>query len=148
MNYKMIDFPAKKVVGMEYAGQNENQEIVGLWDAFMKRYQEVKGIHTQIMYGLCYDYEEGGAFSYLAAVEVDEMESMPEGMKLMSIPARTYAVFTFSDHLSKIGEFWDKIYAEYLPANNLKPEFGMSFELYDERFGKSGEFDIYVPIQK
>ena len=43
--------------------------------------------------------------------------------------------------------FFDKIYEEYLPENKLKPDFAISFERYDERFSKTGECDIYIPVK-
>lgn len=147
MEHKIIEFPAKKVVGMVYTGKNAHQEIAELWKVFMTKYTEVEGSNSDIMYGLCYDYSEDGQFSYLAGVEVDSLVNLPAGMKLKEIPKRNYAVFTFKDHVSKMGAFWDKIYQEYLPANNLTPDFAMSFELYDDRFPKTGECDIYIPLK-
>lgn len=56
-------------------------------------------------------------------------------------------MFTFKDHVSKMPDFFDQIYKVYLPENNLKPDFAMSFELYDDRFPKTGECDLYIPIK-
>ncbi len=148
MKCKIKNVAATKVIGMEYRGNNENNEIPKLWEVFMKKYTEIKTDTPQLMYGLCYDYEDTGIFTSLVGMSVNNITDIPSGMVLKEIPARDYAVFTFKDHISKIGEFWNAIYQDYLPENGLIPDFGMSFELYDERFAKTGECDIYIPINK
>ncbi len=148
MDCKVVSVSSKKVIGMEYRGKNENGEIPKLWEVFMQKYTQIKTPSSENMYGLYYDYDENNVFTSFAGLEVSEITSIPEGMVIKEIPSRDYAVFTFKGHISEIGAFWEKIYTEYMQKNNLVPDYGLSFELYDERFAKSGECDIYVPIKK
>ncbi|MBF4695721.1 GyrI-like domain-containing protein [Fusibacter ferrireducens] len=147
MNYQMVSFESKKIVGMAYTGKNQNSVLVDLWKVFMKRYQEVEHTASEVMYGISYDYSGDGKFSYLAGVEVDTVTQLPNGMILKEIPGRKYAVFTFRDQLSKMPAFFDQIYNVYLPENNLTADLDISFEYYDERFSKTGECDIYIPVK-
>ncbi len=147
MSVKIVTLEAQKAVGLVYRGQNENGEIPRLWDVFNGRYKELKP-SSPVCYGLCYMDSEDNSFAYMAGVSVSDLETVPEGMEVTSIPAGHYAVFTFTEHISKIKEFWDEIYTRYLPENSLVPLNQMSFELYDERFQQNGECDIYIPVVK
>ncbi len=147
MKHEVIQMEEKIIVGMEYRGKNEHDEIVDLWKVFMKRFEEIDGYHPEIMYGLCYMTDKPGEFGYLAGVEVKSTEDIPSGMIAKTLPGRRYASFLFEDELSAMKAFWDKIYTTYLPANNMKMDFGVSFELYDERFPKTGACDICIPVQ-
>lgn len=147
MKAKIVNVKAAKVMGMVYKGKNLNGEIPAMWTIFNKRYVELKNADLQVFYGLCYGYESNGDFSYMAGLAVDLIADIPNGMEVVELPAGKYAAFTFKDHISKMGEFWDAIYKIYLPENNLKPLQGMTFELYDERFPINGECDIYIPVE-
>lgn len=148
MNHVVRKLDGLTLVGLHYSGKNENQEIAALWQVFMKRYMEVKNINSTVMYGLCYEGDQPGDFGYLAAVPVSSVDEIPEGMAMKKVPPRTYAVFEFNDELPKMGEFWNKIYREYAPENQLDIDYtSMSFELYDERFPESGICEICVPLK-
>lgn len=145
MSIKMVSLEAQTAVGLVYRGQNENGEIPALWDIFNGRYKEIKS-NSNVCYGLCYMDSDDRSFAYMAGLTVAQLETVPEGMEVITIPAGNYAVFTFTDHISKIKGFWDEIYTRHLPENGLVPLNQMSFELYDERFQQNGECDIYIPI--
>ena len=146
MKAQVISLKSAKVIGMVYKGKNQSGEIPAMWEIFNKRYMEIKNSDMRVFYGLCYGYESNGDFSYMAGLAVDPISEIPNGMEVVELPAGKYAAFTFKDHISKIGEFWDAIYKIYLPENDLKPLPGMTFELYDDRFQLNGECDIYIPV--
>lgn len=142
---KIIELKDQLAVGMVYKGNNEKGEIPALWNVFNARYGELHPI-SNACYGLCYMDPIDGGFAYMAGVAVKDIQAVPEGMETLVIPGGKYAVFTFTDHISKIKDYWDQIYREFLPQNKLQPLDAMSFELYDERFHQNGECDIYIPI--
>ena len=150
MNCIVVELKPAKVIGMVYQGKGEGGEIPAMWEVFNVRYKEVSNSDESKFYGLCYGYQEGGAFSYMSGIGIvpgdDKTTEIPSGMSLQEIPGGKYAVFTFKDDISKIGLFWDEIYQKGIPENQLKPLNGMTFELYDERFQQNGIIDIYIPI--
>lgn len=150
MNCKVVELKPAKVIGMVYQGKGEGGEIPAMWQVFNVRYKEVKNPDLFKFYGLCYGYQDDGAFSYMSGVGIiagdDKVAEIPSGMSLQEIPGGKYAVFTFKDDISKIGLFWNDIYQKGIPENQLKPLNGMTFELYDERFEENGTVDIYIPI--
>lgn len=146
MKAKIVTLEKTKVMGIVYRGKNENNEIPEMWNVFNKRFKEIPNPDMRAFYGLCYGFENGGSFAYMAGLAVDQFETIPNGMEVVERPGGKYAVFTFKDKLEKIGQFWDEIYKTYLKENELTPMTGMTFELYDERFEKTGECDIYIPV--
>ncbi|MHA2040043.1 MAG: nitroreductase family protein [Promethearchaeota archaeon] len=83
-----------------------------------------------------------------------EVEDIPEGAVLVTIPAQKYAVFTHIGNADNFMETIQYLYGEWLPNNKkykrvpLAPEFAW----YDRgRFkpnSDNSEFDWYIPIQE
>ncbi len=78
-------------------------------------------------YGLCLpsDDPERDTFTYVAAVAVDALDAIPDGMVGVQVPAADYAVFSHDG--------------------------GIDFEYYDQRFDPqtgTGAFFIHVPIRR
>lgn len=118
---------------------------------------ERKNIHT--MYGF-EDYSseftaDPLSFYYMAAVEVDQNTSIPDGMTRIEVPKTTYAVFTVNGKNTngEIGKAFHYIYFVWLPnAEYCLDEHALfDFEYYDERWDcqfDAAQMDIYVPIRK
>ena len=138
-----------KAVGISYFGNNENGEIIKLWAAFNSRYMEIKNKSQYgITYGICDDMPDSECrFHYVAAAEVDNLESIPEGMKTIVVPKGKYAVYTFKDTLDKLGKFYEDLFTKVMPEAGYELDMRPQFELYDERYMKNGEFDLYMPIK-
>lgn len=134
-------------IGLEYFGKNEQGEIPALWGVFNQRANEVKSIPGTNYYGVCSEMDQQGNFSYVCCVEVDSVDEIPQGMKSVVVPEGRYIVFTFEDELSKLGEFYAKIYSEGLAESGVERCGAIDFEEYDERFMKTGAFDIWIPIR-
>ena len=99
MEPKIVNKPAFKAIGISYVGKNQNNEIPQMWDVFNARATELDevSINGACCYGLCFSNPAGaaeGEFEYVAAVEVADGESIPEGMVYREVPAHKYAVFT------------------------------------------------------
>ena len=110
-----------------------------------------RGAHTL---GLCIDAdgaaESEPTFTYVAAVEVDRLVDVPEGMIALTVPDKTYAVLTHRGHLSRLPDTVRRVWGHWLPASGFRLVRAPDFELYDpERWDAitgEGEVDLYVPI--
>jgi AraC family transcriptional regulator len=109
-----------------------------------------RGGHTL---GLCIAAESGAAqevgFTYVAGVEVERLERVPDGLTAVSVPANTYAVFTHTGHISRLSDTVRQIWGRWLPASPYRHVPAPDFEWYDERWDPQtgeGAIDIYVPI--
>lgn len=143
--------PAFTVVGTEYFGKNQNNEIKAMWQTTSPRLGEIKHakVPPHIAYGVCGEMEEDGRFRYLAAVEVSKAEDVPEGMTSWEVPEQTYAVFGCT--LPEIHQTYEYAHGTWIPENGYKRASGPDFEYYDEHFDPSDPASllyIYIPINK
>lgn len=153
MEYKIVELGAMKFIGMEYFGENKNNEIGIMWGKFNQVASTVPNrTLNKNAYGVCY-MEEGDpeqSFHYLSGFEVTSLVQIPEGMKGKEIKAGKYAVFTHTGPLDTLKETYNHIYGKWIPEAKLTPINGIDMELYDERFNPSSpdsQFDIYVQIR-
>lgn len=154
MEPKILRKEAFKAVGMKYLGKNENNEISQLWDRFVPRIPEIRHLSAamgEASFGLCYtlvDPSEPGEFSYIAALPVDQLADIPEGMIGVEVPAQTYAVAE-SHSLGEIGQTYDFLIKQWLPTSPYEAGKGPDFELYPMEFiseDPHSTFYIYYPI--
>jgi AraC family transcriptional regulator len=153
MDIKIVELGDMKFIGMEYIGENKNNEISQMWGKFNQQAASVPNRTKNCnYYGVCF-MEEGEAnnsFHYLSGLEVSSFAIIPEGMKGKEVKAGKYAVFTHKGTLANLKETYDNIYSKWIPEAKLSPVDGIDFELYDERFvmdSPDSEFDIYVRIR-
>ena len=143
-----------KVIGLKYYGENQNKEITKLWDDFLPKMDSIKNrINLSTCYGICYPEEDHTKknFEYIAAVEVSDIDDIPEGMVGRTIPKQTYAVFTHKGSLDNLTETYQAIYAIWQPKSGRELIKAPDFEFYDERFHadnpEKSALDLYIPIQ-
>jgi predicted transcriptional regulator YdeE len=141
--------PAFTVVGTEYFGKNENNEIKAMWQTTSPRLGEIQhaNVPPNIAYGVCGEMEEDGRFRYMAAVEVNKVEDLPEGMTSWKVPEQTYAVFGCT--LPEIHQTYEYAHGTWIPENGYKRAPGPDFEYYDEHFDPADPASllyIYIPI--
>jgi predicted transcriptional regulator YdeE len=151
MELKLVTRPSFTVVGMLYVGKNQNNEIPEMWTKFNKRGNELvcKG---DAAYGVCQWVNGGsdGVFEYLAGYEVDPNDPIPEGMVARTVPASTWAVFEHRGAADTLGDTYNRIYQEILPASNYRQtEDGRDMEVYTDEFtffAPDSIMYIYVPV--
>ena len=149
MEPKIVHKPEFTAIGMEYRGKNENNEIVQMWQEFVPRIKEIKHANfTWGTYGICRDLPAGEGVNYLAAVEVDQVEDVPQGMAVWTVPEQMYALFTCT--LPTLHEAYRHAFETWLPQSEYKRGDGPDFELYTEEFDpevEDSKMYIYVPIK-
>jgi AraC family transcriptional regulator len=148
MEPQIVTKPALTLVGVQAHGKLEGMDLKSLWNGFGPRIAEIKGGDPNVCYGAMDHYDEAtGEFDYLAACEVKGAASLPDGMVSWAIPAQTYAVYPCA--LPQIGEGWQTIYQQWLPASGYRRAAGPEFELYDEQFNPQDPASVLyicVPI--
>lgn len=159
MEPKIITKDGFKIIGMKIFGGNTNNEIKELWNQFIPRIGEIehrlnKDISKDISYGMCYpteDMNENGEFEYIASVEVNSLDGIPQGMVGRTIPRQKYAVFTHKGIADRIKETYKYIYGAWQPKSDCELVKAPDFEYYDERFDadnqENSEMYIYIPIK-
>jgi len=155
MNPKIKTKEAFHVIGLEYVGKNEHQEIGLMWDRFNQTISTIPNMIQPIeaCYGICFMIpgDPEGSFHYIAGVPVRSLENIPEGFVGKSIPKGKYAVFTHYGKLDTLQNTYQHLYQEWLPKSGLKMRGDLDFEYYDDRFlvdSDQSEFDIYVALKE
>lgn len=156
MEPKFIEVEAFRVIGMMANFNDETKQgIPDLWRIFGPRMQEVSVRIEGTTYGVCFPAaldEEN--FDYMAAVPVDNFDTIPDGMVARTVPAHKFAVFThrtgedtMHNDLQKSMQY---IWGTWLPNSGYEHAKVPDFELYDSRMDpitETGEFDIYLPVK-
>ncbi|NOU93635.1 AraC family transcriptional regulator [Paenibacillus sp. LMG 31456] len=123
-------------------------EAPKVWHSFIQNIHLIENrVQSTVSLGVCDDLNQ----RYIASVEVDKVDVVPEGMVSLEIPANEYAVFKHKGSIQGINESFQEI-GRWLHQNNYKgthkPPF---FELYDERYqgeSEESEFTIYMSLVK
>ncbi len=158
MEPKIIELPEQKTVGMGAAFQPKSiVPINKLWNKFMQRTTEIGHSKSGIAFGICckkhpiLEAADDGSIIYIAALPVEKIDSLPNGMVETTLAAGKYAVFTHKGPLRNLPETLDRIWGEWASAGKLKLRDAPDFELYDQRFDPEmldGEIDICIPIEE
>lgn len=160
METKIVSKKSMTLIGIEKAvnyknTQNENHKI---WSEFISRCKEIEAkVNPEIYYEVLSDTAYNLSFKAFFASEVNNVNSIPNGMIMKVIPASKYIVFThkgavISEKGSLLKDTYDYIYGKYIPNSNYELNGDFSFELFDSnRFNGpkdlESELDIYIPIK-
>jgi AraC family transcriptional regulator len=123
--------PAMTIVGLNILTKPMAPEIPALWPRFVARIPEIENASEPgVAYGVMRSHPNG--LEYLAGVAVSKADRIPSGMQAVSIPAGTYALFSYP--ISQLGKGFCEIYEKLLPASGLRVLPGPSLERYGADF--------------
>jgi AraC family transcriptional regulator len=138
----------------EFRSFDERAGIPGQWQRFSPHIGCTPGQIGKDTYGVCFvpsSGEEG--FDYMTAVAVASLDDLPEGLSVVRVPKRRYAVFKHSDHVATIAATCAAINTQWQPDTQHKVEEGplLLIEHYDQTFNPEtgrGGIEIWVPLKK
>jgi len=126
-----------------------NYGIPAQWDLFSERYHEIESVADEAVFGVCYDADVDGTFSYLTGLESSGTTTVPDAMRKIKLPEGRYARFEHEGHISDYRKTIYTIWNKTLVDEGLKHRRAPDFECYDERFDAStgeGLVEIWIPI--
>lgn len=136
-----------------------NNRTFELWRSFMPRHHEVNNRIGNDLFSLeVYDdadhfknFDPNRYFTKWAAVEVSDLNTVPEKMNSLLIPSGLYVVFLFKGDHTKAVPAYTYIFQEWLPKSEYKldhrPHFAVMGEKYKNNDPNSEE-EIYIPVIK
>jgi AraC family transcriptional regulator len=138
--------------GLVTQGNIENIVLraMSLWKVFNSKLGEITNpIQLQFAYGIALD-NGSGFWSYMAGVEIENLENLPSDFVGKKIPASKYAVFPYQGPIVRIQEAYDAIYGRWLPSTDY--QLGdYEFEYYncnvDKDDSDNSRFDIYIAVK-
>lgn len=159
MNPKIIELKKKKLVGMSIKTSLANNNIPQLWNDFMLRIDEI----TNSQNSGCYEvhpfdsefkmenFTENMEFEKWAAVEVTDIDSVPEGLKGLTIEGGKYAVFEHKGTMKNIQMTFDYAYGTWLTNSEYEIDTRADFECYGKRYLGSEHpesiTELWIPIK-
>lgn len=124
--------------------------IPNQWQRFSSCLKAIPGQLNRDAYGVCYDFDEEGKFSYMSGVQVGATSKCADGLSRLKLPAQKYAVFHHNGHISEIRAVIAAIWAEGLSASGYEPDQKPSLERYGPEFdGRTGAggYEIWIPVK-
>jgi AraC family transcriptional regulator len=120
------------------------------WQRFSKWIGNIPGQIGDAAYGINSNFDEEGTFDYMCGVQVSGESTIPSDLKVLKLPAQTYAVFEHAGHIAGIRGSFTSIW-NWFSASDLKPTEAPNLEKYGRQFDPAtglGGLEIWIPIQK
>jgi len=152
MDYKIVKREEFKVLGLKLTNNTVDMMFGELWKTLATRDKDILPLAKQPIrsYGVSFNIKmDPITFDYMAALEVEDVDTIPEGAEVLTIPAQEYAVF--ETNLTTLMETIHSIYNEWLPRSDYKRGHGPEFELYEADFepeGPNSTLYLYIPVVK
>ena len=155
MEPKIIDLTEKKLIGMNLEMSLVQNKTGALWGSFVPRIKEIENrvstdkISLQVYPELYYqNFKPINTFEKWAAVEVDNYDKIPNGMKPFVLKKGRYAVF-FNKGSSADTSIYQYIFSEWIPNSIYRIDNRPHFEVLGEKYrnnNPNSEEEIWIPI--
>lgn len=161
MNYTIIEknsFHILEKVETHTVENGENlKSIPDFWtrshaDGTVKTLLDAASDKT-FVFGICYNSasQNEKTFEYSIATVCDRDAVPPKGVRIKTIPARTWAVFECVGAMpDAIQSLWQKICTEFFPTAAYQPTYEMDVEAYSEGDTSDPDYrsEIWIPVTK
>lgn len=116
MEPSIICKEAITLLGLQERFTPDNEDHEGIWKRFMEYHDQIQVLSTDgAYYGANFAADEGRATDYLAAMAVENVDDVPQGLTLRELPASRYAVFECT--VATISDTYDWIFGQWLNTN-------------------------------
>jgi AraC family transcriptional regulator len=120
--------------GVESDKCNLGEKLPPLWDAFLRRIDEVPRREPGQGYGVIRPSPSSEKLEYWACVATPTRGKLPRGMVETIVPAATYAVFAHRGLPSELHRTVNYIYASWLLRSKMRHTYGPDLELYGQDY--------------
>jgi len=148
--------PEKQLVGISVSMSFAENKTAELWQHFIPRIKEINQRSSENKVSMqLYDtdhflqFNPTKKFTKWAAVEVEQVEKLPEGMESILMPGGLYAIFHYKGS-SNDPNIFQYIFSQWLPSSGYQLDDRPHFEILGERYKNNdpnSEEDIYIPIR-
>ena len=157
MKPRIIAFSEKKLIGckqsMNYAAYNP----VPLWQSFMPIKKEIQNVVSADLFSVqqfpddfWVRFNPETTFEKWAAVEVSNLDNIPENMHSLIIPGGWYAVFDYKGDGSNAPAFFESIFSDWIPNSAYMVDNRPHFEILGAKYKKGhpdSEEEVWIPVR-
>ena len=148
----------KRLIGQHIKSSLSVNRTNELWQKFMPRRNEIRNKQGNILYSIqvsdsSYNFSNFNAdalFEKWAAVEVESIDNIPEGMESFILPGGLYAVFFHKGAASTGHVTFRYIFERWLPSSEYKLDNRPHFEILGEKYKNqdpASEEEIWIPVK-
>lgn len=159
MEPRINDIKEKKLVGKSLRMSVANDRTPELWRSFMPFRKAIgNAISSDLICMQVYDADKefkdftiNTEFEKWAAVEVYNLDSVPEGLQSYTLKGGLYAVFDYKGRPSDFADTWRYIFYDWLPNSEYEVDKREHFEVLGEKYKNNdpdSEEEIWVPIRR
>ncbi|MDX2280846.1 MAG: GyrI-like domain-containing protein [Saprospiraceae bacterium] len=155
---KIIELPEKQCIGIRIRTSLSENQTVRLWQQFKPRVRDIPHRANPNFYSIenfdtVVDFKRFSPttlFEKWAAVEVSQMEQIPEGMEALRLPSGMYAVFIHHGPAHTYPETAQYIFGTWLPHSAYQLDDRPHFEIMTPQYlphDPHAEEEIWIPIK-
>ena len=148
----------KLLVGKHLTMSHADNRTAELWRSFMPlRHSISNRVGNNLISMQVYDagynftqFNRNALFNKWAAAEVSNLDAIPEGMEIFTLPEGLYAVFIYKGNPINAGPFFQYIFTEWLPNSEYVLDARPHFEVLGARYKNnddSSEEEVWIPIK-
>lgn len=146
----------KKLVGLRLIMSIVDNKTVELWKGLIPRRKEItNNLTTDLISMSIYrptyfaDFKPTNEFEKWAAVEVADVDNVPDDMETFVLPGGLYAVFDYKG-LSTDNSIFQYIFGTWLPNSDYSLDDRPHFEVLGQKYRNNdpnSEEEIWIPIK-
>lgn len=159
MQPKIVETKSKKIIGMKKRMSLAEDKTSELWKGFIAQHKEIRNRSDQGFYSIqVYDkdfkiesFNETVKFDKWAAVEVTNLEHIPEGMETHLLSGGKFAVFIHKGKAETFYKTAQYIYTVWLPDSGYQLDDREHYEYMGELYlgpeNPDSEEEVWIPIK-
>jgi AraC family transcriptional regulator len=156
---RIVEIEPKTLIGSRVQCSLQEDKTGALWQQFMPKRKNIKHrVNQDYISAQNFDgpldmqnFTEETQFERWAAVEVAEIEDIPEGLEPLKIEGGKYAVFIHRGLLSDFHKTKNYIFDTWLPASGFSLDDRVHFEVMGEKYygptDANSEEEIWIPVR-
>jgi AraC family transcriptional regulator len=147
----------KKLIGKRMTMSLTDNRTAELWKSFMLKRNIIKNnmgsdLYSVQVYEDSYfsDFDPNAEFEKWATIEVEDLDTIPDGMHALILVSGLYAVFLHKGAASTGAKTFQHIFGTWLPNSEYELDNRPHFEILGEKYKNddpTSEEEIWIPIK-
>ena len=158
MKPEIADIEEIQLVGIHIRTSQSENKTLDLWREFVSRTKEIKHSTGNGYYSVQFykmqdfeDFNSNTIFDKWAAIQVSNLDEIPEGMKSVMIAKGLYAKFIHKGKAEGIKSLLSYIHQSWLPQSEYEIDDRAHFEYMGENYlgpnDPESEEEVWIPIK-
>lgn len=153
---QILKLPSKQLIGLCIQTTLAENSTKELWQSFKPRVKDIKSVVPNAFYSVQIFTHQGPftpqtKFEKWAAVAVRQLDNVPKGMEVLTIPEGEYAVFIHKGLPSDFPKTSQYIFGTWLPQSKYELDDRPQFEIMDDEYrpdDPEAEEEVWIPVRK